>query len=250
MPTPEEDALWEPPEADPQEALAEDAGRERAALAGEQGTSVADGGGTAAPEQEPAWRRRLRDSSFGQVAVLLVVAFAVAIVAWWSVRPSSEEPAQAESAVMSQVQVDGAGQPPAVGQQAPDFTVQDLDGQELSLAAMRGQPVWLVFAATWCSGCRTEMPDLREAIAAHGEAVRLVVVYTGEDVDTVSAYSRRVGNRFTEVADSTQEVSAAYGVMGVPAHYLIDADGVVRQTHVGLLGSAQVAEALRSVQGG
>ena len=42
---------------------------------------------------------------------------------------------------------------------------------EMSLAQMQGKPVWLVFMATWCTGCRTEMPDVQGAIATHASKI-------------------------------------------------------------------------------
>ena len=54
-------------------------------------------------EEEPAstvkadWRARIRRSGFGQVAVLLTASFAIAIAAWWAVKPSDSEDPQAET---------------------------------------------------------------------------------------------------------------------------------------------------------
>ena len=100
---------------------------------------------------EPAWRARLRSSSFGQAAVVLVTAFAIAIAAWWVVKPGDQDPTRAESEAMSQVEVAGVQQPPSVGDSAPGFTATDIDGTPVSLEELRGKPVWLVFMATWCA---------------------------------------------------------------------------------------------------
>ncbi|RJF43946.1 TlpA family protein disulfide reductase [Actinomyces sp. 2119] len=208
------------------------------------GTAGAAAGG------EPAWRAALRGSRFGQVAVLAVAAFAIAIAAWWAVGPQDAgQAAQAEGAAVTQVDVDGVQQAPMVGDTAPAFSGTDTSSQEVVLdpEAMDGRPVWLMFVATWCTGCRTEMPDVQEAAAAHGEEVRVIVVYVGEDASTVSAYSQRVGNDLTEVPDRSQAVSAAYGVMGVPSHFFIDSEGTVRQTSVGLLTPDQMAQALDGI---
>ena len=182
-------------------------------------------------KEEPAWRARLRSSSFGQTAVVLVTAFAIAI---------------AESEAMSHVDVEGVQQPPAVGANAPGFTATDIDGTPVALEELRGTPVWLVFMATWCTGCRTEIPDIQGVMASQGDAVRIVVVYVGESPNTVSDYSKRVGNDFPEVADQDQQISAAYGIMGVPSHYFIDAKGVVQQRHVGVLSPDAMNQAIHN----
>lgn len=200
---------------------------------------------------EPAWRAGIRGSRFGQVAVVLVAAFAIAISAWWAVGPDDSGPAQAETAVVTEVDVAGAASAPVAGQTAPAFTGAGLDSQEVVLdpQSMEGRPVWLMFVATWCTGCRTEMPDVQAAAAEYGDDVEVIVVYVGEDAGTVRAYSERVGNEFTQVSDRSQAISAAYGIMGVPSHFFIGADGVVQQVHVGLLTPEQMSESLQALTG-
>ena len=196
--------------------------------------------------KEPAWRAKLRSSNFGQVAVVLVTAFAIAVAAWWVVKPEEQDRVRAETEAVSQVEVAGVQQPPAAGDNAPGFTATDIDGTPISLEGLRGKPVWLVFMATWCTGCRTEIPDIQGVVASRGDAVRVVVIYVGESQNAVSDYSKRVGNDFPEVADQDQQISAAYGIMGVPSHYFIDAGGVVRQRHVGVLSPDRMTQAIQN----
>ena len=196
--------------------------------------------------KEPAWRAKLRSSNFGQAAVVLVTAFAIAVAAWWVVKPEEQDRVRAETEAVSQVEVAGVQQPPAAGDSAPGFTATDIDGTPVSLEELRGKPVWLVFMATWCTGCRTEIPDIQGVVASRGDAVRVVVIYVGENRNTVSDYSKRVGNDFPEVVDQDQQISAAYGIMGVPTHYFIDAGGVVRQRHVGVLSPDAMTQAIQN----
>ena len=196
--------------------------------------------------KEPAWRAKLRSSNFGQAAVVLVTAFAIAVAAWWVVKPEEQDRVRAGTEAVSQVEVAGVQQPPAAGDSAPGFTATDIDGTPISLEGLRGKPVWLVFMATWCTGCRTEIPDIQGIVASRGDAVRVVVIYVGENRNTVSDYSKRVGNDFPEVVDQDQQISAAYGIMGVPTHYFIDAGGVVRQRHVGVLSPDAMTQAIQN----
>ena len=198
------------------------------------------------PGKEPAWRAKLRSSNFGQAAVVLVTAFAIAVAAWWVVKPEEQDRVRAGTEAVSQVEVAGVQQPPAAGDSAPGFTATDIDGTPISLEGLRGKPVWLVFMATWCTGCRTEIPDIQGVVASRGDVVRVVVIYVGESRNTVSDYSKRVGNDFPEVVDQDQQISAAYGIMGVPTHYFIDAGGVVRQRHVGVLSPDAMTQAIQN----
>ena len=246
---PEHDvAPVEPEEPEPEESGAEP---DQPVEPEESGAGLTDEPAEKRPSaDEPAWRARLRRSGFGQIAVVLVASFAIAIAAWWVVRPSTAEDPRAETAVVTQVEVEGVQKAPVVGDAAPAFDATDIEGRQVSPAQLQGRPVWLMFVATWCTGCRTEMPDVQAAVAAHGDDIQLVVVYVGESLPTVRSYSERVGNDFTQVADESQAISASYGIMGVPSHFFIDADGVVQQVHVGLLGPDQMDQSIEAVKAG
>ena len=69
---------------------------------------------------------------------------------------------------MSRIEVAGVQQPPAVGDSAPGFTATGIDGTPVLLGELRGKPVRLVFMATWCTGCRTEIPDIQGVVASRG----------------------------------------------------------------------------------
>lgn len=194
------------------------------------------------PEQsaEPAWRARVRGSAVGNLVVIGVTALAVAIGAWLVMRP---DPADSVSAV----EVTGAAVAPRVGQQAPEFRATSLAGDEFSLTELRGRPVWLVFMATWCAGCRAETPDVQAAHEAAGDSIAVVAIYVGENTAAVSPYAERLGLTFTQLPDPRTTISAAYGVLGVPAHFFIDAAGVVQQTQVGVLSPSQIDAAIAKV---
>ena len=145
---------------------------------------------------------------------MLFRSFAIAVAAWWVVKPEEQDRVRAETEAVSQVEVAGVQQPPAAGDNAPGFTATDIDGTPISLEGLRGKPVWLVFMATWCTGCRTEIPDIQGVVTSRGDAVQVVVIYVGENRNTVSDYSKRVGNDFPEVVDQDQQISATYGIMG------------------------------------
>ncbi|HET9495047.1 MAG TPA: redoxin domain-containing protein, partial [Chloroflexia bacterium] len=54
----------------------------------------------------------------------------------------------------------GSGPAPRVGAEAPDFTLTDIDGSEVTLSSLRGKPVMVNFWATWCPPCRAEIPEI------------------------------------------------------------------------------------------
>ena len=105
----------------------------------------------------PGRSRSLRDSRWGNLAILLVTAIVVMAVAYLSNRPS-----------VSEVDVDTTAAAPLAGDIPPAFTAVDVDGETVSLADYEGEPVWLLFAATWCTSCRSEAPDVQAAYEATG----------------------------------------------------------------------------------
>jgi peroxiredoxin len=142
------------------------------------------------------------------------------------------------------------GPAPIVGQAAPDFTATTIDGQSLKLSDLRGSPVWLTFGASWCQPCRAENPDIQAAYDAFRDAGLVVVqVYISEDASSVSAYAGRVGLTYRKVADATDVISTNYRILGIPSHFFIDRDGILRQLKVGTMDPAAMRAVLTELAG-
>ncbi|MDK8602173.1 TlpA family protein disulfide reductase [Trueperella bernardiae] len=199
------------------------------------------------------WRTGIRESKYGTMMVLIVTTLLV-LAGAWIVSGSSfgesllgKDDTPAGSGKVSQVDVDSAQPAPTVGEPAPAFTAVDVAGNEVSLEALHGKPVWLLFAATWCQGCRAEMPDV-QAVADARDDVEVVVAFVGEQDNTVSGYLSRAGYDFAAVADESNDLSRAYGVLGIPAHFLIDAEGNVANYRVGVLSEDSIEEFLSAAK--
>lgn len=123
---------------------------------------------------------------------------------------------------------------PAVGEAIPDFTAVTADGKAFTLSSLKGSGVWLTFGASWCGDCRAEAPDL-EATATKYRAQGLAVVgvFVDEDASAVGSYAKRVGLDFTLVPDPRTVVASRFRIMGLPTHYFITPDGVIRQIRLG-----------------
>lgn len=189
--------------------------------------------------EDQGWRAKVRGSALGNIIVLVVTALVLGGV-WLIAKPDA-------SADATEVDVQGSAVLPEVGSAPPDFTTVDIEGNEIALADFEGEPVWLVFMATWCSGCRAEVPDVQE-IHETRDDVNVVAVYLREGEDTVADFADRLGLTFTHISDPQATLNSAYGVRAVPTHVFIDDAGVVRHTYVGVMGMTQIEEALASIR--
>ena len=118
-------------------------------------------------------------------------------------------------------------QPTAVA--APNFTVQDVNGNAVSLSDFKGKPVVLNFWASWCPPCKGEMPDFESIYKLRGQEVHFLMVNLTdgqqETVSTASAFIAEQGYTFPVYYDTQLDAATKYGVYSVPATYFIDANG-------------------------
>lgn len=122
-----------------------------------------------------------------------------------------------------------------VGKTAPDITGTDLDGRPLSLNAYRDKVVVLVFSAEWCAICRTQEPYERFLLERYQRwPFALLGVQTGSSRETARAAhaTSPVSHRSWWDQPSEDQTSGpianAWNVIGWPASYVIDGDGVIR----------------------
>lgn len=113
--------------------------------------------------------------------------------------------------------------------QAPDFTVQDGEGNPVRLSDFVGKPVVLNFWASWCPPCKSEMPDFEEAFSQYGEDIHFLMVNltdgSRETVETAENYVEEKGYTFPVYFDTQSEAAMVYGIMAVPATFFLDAEG-------------------------
>jgi len=122
------------------------------------------------------------------------------------------------------------------GSPAPDIKLRLLDGGNGDLAQQRGNVVLVNFWATWCIPCRTEMPELqRLADGLQGERFMLFTVDLQEDAATINPFRQELGLRLPVLLDQDGDVTQRYGVRALPATFLIDQNGVLRQQRLGPL---------------
>ena len=112
---------------------------------------------------------------------------------------------------------------------AIDFTLEDINGQQVSLSDYRGKVVLLYFWATWWTWCRKEVPSLiKLAKKMDKEEFVILGIDIQEKRKTVKKVVEKSGIPFPVLLDITGEVAGQYGIRGTPAHFLVDKKGILR----------------------
>ncbi len=121
-----------------------------------------------------------------------------------------------------------------VGDLAPDFQLQNLDGQVISLSGLRGKPVLINFWATWCPPCVYEMPYMQQ-IHEEWSATGLVVlaVDIGESPSTVENFMQNNNLSLPVLLDTKQDVATSYGIRSIPTTFFIDKNGIIQDKKIG-----------------
>lgn len=141
-----------------------------------------------------------------------------------------------------------------IGAPVPAYAAASLAGDSVSLAALRGKVVLLNVWATWCHPCRDEIPELQalhERYAARGLELVGVSVDAESADDAIRAFMHDFRMTYPVWRDPGERVSAQFHVVGVPATFLIDREGVLRWRKTGPIqpGDATLVRALEEALG-
>lgn len=135
-----------------------------------------------------------------------------------------------------------------IGERAPDFQVETLDGDTIALSELRGQPVLLNFWATWCGPCRVEMPDI-ESVYQTYQAQGFVVIGVNQTTSELAMgdvrdFVAETGVTFPIGLDVTNSLNTNYGIFGLPTTFLIDGNGIIVEVWTGLVSGDWLLDSL------
>lgn len=129
----------------------------------------------------------------------------------------------------------------SVGDAAPEFNLNDLNGQKVSLSELRGKPVLINFWASWCGPCKIEIPVLQAYYEeTQGKDLTILAVNAAEPADVVRAFVEENKLTFRVLTDTQAEAARAYRVRGIPASFFIDKDGKIADIHMGPISRKQI----------
>jgi peroxiredoxin len=118
-----------------------------------------------------------------------------------------------------------------VGATAPEISGTDVDGEEMSLSDFRGRVVVLDFWGSWCGPCIGQLPALNAVAEEFGERVAVLGVMSDPPQTARQAVAEH-GVQFRNWVDGRRgPIVKEWNIDSWPTTFLIDADGVIRQTH-------------------
>lgn len=204
--------------------------------------------------RQPSARRRAR-----RFTAWLGVMVLIGAAAYVSTLPLGGAPTASRAPHVSFYAIGSAVEGVGIGQSAPDFVgddddqkplLVDLDGNPIRLDDFAGKPLWIVFWTTWCSPCQQEASDIRASYHAHrGDDLAVLAIDIQEPAAAVREYALSHGLDYAIGLDRTAAVMALYGAWGLPSHFFLDGNGVIRDRYFGQMTGELMEQHLRAIVG-
>ncbi|NMA92924.1 MAG: TlpA family protein disulfide reductase [Firmicutes bacterium] len=140
-------------------------------------------------------------------------------------------------------EIEPQSQAGGVGNPAIDFSLEDLDGNIISLKGLKGQVVLLNFWATRCRYCVAEM-GLLENIHLNYDQAAVVTINVGEKKDKVRQFIDASNFSFPVLLDPKGTLFRAYGFSGYPATVIINQEGIITASRIGYTDEATLLQLL------
>ena len=133
-----------------------------------------------------------------------------------------------------------------IGNVAPDFILQTLDGKNLKLSDLRGKAVMLNFWATYCGPCKIEMPWFVELQKEYGPQGFQIVGVANDDASTadIAKFAKEMGINYP-ILIGKDSVSDSYKVSVLPTTFFLDRDGKLIAREFGLVSRSVFVEHIK-----
>jgi peroxiredoxin len=131
--------------------------------------------------------------------------------------------------------------PVAVKFPAPELTLNNLQGEKVSISDYQDKILLINNWATWCPPCRAEMPILSKYYQDHSEhGFILIAIEAGEPVDEVAKFVEEFNLSFPILVDPDNQALAAFKNDSLPSSYVIDHEGNVVYAWTGPISQAML----------
>jgi cytochrome c biogenesis protein CcmG/thiol:disulfide interchange protein DsbE len=122
-----------------------------------------------------------------------------------------------------------------------DFTIKDVDGNDVSLSTYKGKVVLLNFWATWCGPCKAEIPGFVRLQEKYRDQGLVIVGYSVDDTaEKAKAYAAQYKMNYPILlGEGKEDLQDAYGpIWGLPSSFIISREGKVCRKHIGIAPEA------------
>ena len=136
-----------------------------------------------------------------------------------------------------------------IGSLAPEFTLRDTNGREVSLSDFKGKIIFLNFWATWCPACKEEIPTLNRLQQKYRSRGLVVIgISSDRSIKKVKEFIKRHRIDYLILLDSNIEITRKYRVFALPTSFLIDSQGRVIKKFIGAyqLDNREIEDILNS----
>ena len=128
------------------------------------------------------------------------------------------------------------------GDLAPSFTLQDINGNNVSLEDYKGKNIILNFWASWCPPCREEMPHFQQLHEQSEDDLVVIGVNLQESIEDQTTFLNELGINFPILQDPDRKVRSLYNVFTQPVTYFINSNGIIIDKKLGPLTIEEINE--------
>ena len=131
-----------------------------------------------------------------------------------------------------------------------DFTLADMNGDELDLASLKGKVILLNFWATWCGPCKIEIPAFIELQDEYGdEGFQVLGLSVDDTPEQMRPFAEDLDVNYPMLVGlGRDDFQEAYGpIWGLPVSYWIDREGTLCKTHMGIASKDELELALKTL---
>jgi len=134
------------------------------------------------------------------------------------------------------------------GDPAPPFALPRAPSGSLSLASLKGKPVYLNFFASWCAPCNDEAPTVVALYKKyHPHGLVTVGVDEQEDASRGLEFAKKFGLPYAIVVDEDGKMGSAYGAIYLPIHVFIDRRGNISTYRIGQMDPGEIEAAIKKI---
>ena len=133
--------------------------------------------------------------------------------------------------------------------EAPDFSLKNINGEEVRLSDYRGKIVFINFWATWCGPCRHEVPAFVELQEEYGEdnLVILGISLDRGDLSVVPKFAQEYKINYEVLYGDVTVVQKYGGIQSIPTTFIVDQDGYIIDGMIGFPGKDYFVQKIKNL---